>query len=105
MNKFFDLYDTYFRKKQIKLKSKDLQSSWMTNGIKRSSKGKQRLYEKFLKNRNEKIEFKYKTYKKFFESIKKLPKKSHFSNLNLKSKHNIKKTWEVIKESIGKRKM
>ena len=34
VNKFSDLYDTYFPKKQIKLKSKDLQSPWMTNGIK-----------------------------------------------------------------------
>ena len=34
VNKFSDLYDTYFRKKQIKLRSKDLQSPWITNGIK-----------------------------------------------------------------------
>ena len=29
LNKFSDLYDTYFPKKQIKLKSKDLQSPWI----------------------------------------------------------------------------
>ena len=34
VNKFSDLYDTYFPKKQIKLKSKDLQSPWIMNGIK-----------------------------------------------------------------------
>ena len=39
---------------------------------------------------------------KLFESIKKRSKRLHFSNLILKYKHNIKKTWEVIKESIGK---
>ena len=39
---------------------------------------------------------------KFFESIKKRSKKLHFSNLFLKYKHNIKKTWEVIKESLRK---
>ena len=102
LNKFSDLYDTYFPKNQVKLKSKDLQSPWITNGIRKSSKRKQRLYEKFLKNRNEKIEVQYKTYKKLFESIKKRSKKLHFSNLILKYKHNIKKTWEVVKESIGK---
>ena len=47
LNKFPDLYDTYFPKKQIKLKSKDLQSPWITNSIRKSSKRKQRLYEKF----------------------------------------------------------
>ena len=57
---------------------------------------------KFLKNLNGKNELEYKTYKKLFESIKKRSKKLHFSNLILKYKHNIKKTWEVIKESIGK---
>ena len=54
MKRIKDLYDTYFTKKQIKLKTKDLQSLWITNGIKNSSKWKQRLYEKFFKNRNEK---------------------------------------------------
>ena len=100
LNKFSDLYDTCFPKKQIKLKSKYLQSPWITKGVEKFSKRKQRLYEKFLKNRNDKNELEYKTYKKGFESIKKHSKKLHFSNL--KYKHNIKKTWEVMKESIGK---
>ena len=102
LNKFSDSYNTYLPKKQIKLKSKDLRSPWITDGIRKSSKRKQRLYEKFLKNRNKKNELEYKTYKKRFESIKKRSKKLHFSNLILKYKHKIKKTWEVIKESIGK---
>ena len=93
-NKFSDLYDTYFPKKQIKLKSKDLQSPWITNNIKKFSKRKQRLYEKFLINWNEKNELEYKTYKKPFESIKKRSKKLHFSNLVLKYKH-IKKTGKL----------
>ena len=52
-----------------------------------------------------KNELEYKTYKKLFESIKKRSKTLHFPNLIVKYKHNIKKTWEVIKESIGKGKM
>ena len=34
--------------------------------------------------------------------MKKHSKKLHFSNLILKYKNNIKKTWEIIKKSIGK---
>ena len=49
LNKFSDLYDTYFPKKQIKLKSKDLQTPWIMNDIRKSSKRKQRLCEKFFK--------------------------------------------------------
>ena len=37
-----------------------------------------------------------------FSQIKNDSKKMHFSNLILKYKHYIKKTWEVIKESIRK---
>ena len=85
------------------MKNKDLNSPWITKGIKKSSKRKQRLYEKLLKNRTEKHELAYKTYKRLFESIKKHSKKLHFSNLILKYKNNIKKTWEVIKESTRKR--
>ena len=102
LNRFSDLCDPYFPKKQIKLKSKDFKSPWISNGTKKSSKRKQCLYEKFLKNRSEKNELEYKTQKKLFESIKKHSKKIHFSNLILKYKHNIKKTCEIIKESIGK---
>ena len=97
MNTFSDLHHTYFPKKQIKLKSEDLKGPWITNGIKTFSKRKQVLYEMFFKNRDEKNELKYKTFKKLFESIKKPSKKLHFSNLILKYKHNIKNTWEVIK--------
>ena len=46
----------------------------------------------------------YQDYKKFFESIKKRSKKLYFSKLILKYKNNIKKTWHVIKEAIGKEK-
>ena len=85
------------------MKKKDLNSPWITKGIKKSSKRKLRLYEKFLKNRTEKHELACKTYKMLFESIKKQSKKLNFSNLILKYKNRYKKTWEVIKESIGKR--
>ena len=55
----------------MKIKTKDLESPWITKGIKKSSKKKQRLYSKFLKKRNEKTKKEYQDYKKLFESIKK----------------------------------
>ena len=89
---------------KMKIKTKDLESPWITKGIKKSSKKKQRLYSKFLKKRNEKTKKEYQDYKKLFESIKKRSKKLYFSKLILKYKNNIKKTWHVIKEAIGKEK-
>ena len=97
LTKFSDLYNIYFPTKIIKVKNKDLNSPWITKGIKKSSKWEQRLYEKFLKNRIEKHELAYKTYKRLFESIKKYSKKLHFSNLILKYKNNIKKPVKLSK--------
>ena len=42
---FSDLYDATFSKKEIEIKSKYLNTPWITKGIRKSFKRKQRLYE------------------------------------------------------------
>ena len=58
----------------IKLKAQEIQSPWLTSGIKKSSKRKQSLFEKFLGTRSNKSEVKYKNYKTLFEAIQKYSK-------------------------------
>ena len=60
------------------------------------------MYEKFLKNRNEKNEKLYKSYKSLFESVKRKSKRIYYSSKILQFKNNAKKTWSVMKELIGK---
>ena len=60
----------------MKVKSKVIQRPWITAGMKKSSKRKQRRYEKFLKCRLERNEDEYKNYKRLFETIKKRSKKN-----------------------------
>ena len=48
-HKLIVLYDKYFPKQNIRIYIKDLESPWLTRGIKKSSKRKQKLYIKFLK--------------------------------------------------------
>ena len=67
---FSSLYDECFPKKKIKLKPQKYNNPWITKGIKKSSKRKEKLCEKFLKNRNEKNEKLYKSYKSLFVSVK-----------------------------------
>ena len=59
----------------------------ITKGIKKSSKRKQKLYEKFLKKRNVFNETVYKAYKSLFEAIKRKSKKTtthkRYSNSNM----------------------
>ena len=88
---------------KMKIKTKDLESPWITKGIKKSSKKKQRLYLKFLKKRNEKTKKEYQDYKKLFESIKKRSKKLYFSKLILNTKKISKKLGKSLKKQQEKK--
>ena len=102
---FTDLYDKCFPKVKIKLKTKSLLSPWITKGLKKSSKRKQKLYDKFLKNKSYKNELKYKSYKNLFETIKYKSKKNYYAKLLTKYKNNVKKTWQIMQEITGKLKL
>ena len=75
IEKFIKIYDQAFPLQKIKIKGKSLVSPWITKGIRKSSRKKQRLYEKFLKHKTTKTLETYKNYKNLFEKIKKVLKK------------------------------
>ena len=56
----------------------------------------------FKKNGLRIMNLNIKIIKNSLNQWKSIKKKTHFSNLILKYKNNTKKTWEIIKESIGK---
>ena len=101
---FSDLYDIAFPNKEIEIKTKHLGTPWITKGLQKSSKRKQRSYEKFLKRRTIENENHYKTYKNLFEKIKKNSKKNYYQRKLELNENNIKNTWKVMKEIIGKSK-
>ena len=70
---------TNFPLKKIKFKTKDLKSPWITGRIKKSSKQKQQLYTKFLKNRNQKNET-IRTIKNFSNPSKDIQRNCIFQN-------------------------
>ena len=72
----------------------------MTKGFLKSSKRKQKLYEKFLKKRTTRNESIYKAYKSLFESLKRKSKKIYYTRRLENYQNDIKKSWDVIKEII-----
>ena len=72
----------------------------MTKGLQKSTKRKQKLYYKFLKSKTNENEKKYKAYNSLFE----IRKKIYYSRKLDSCKQNMKKTWDTIKEVIGKTK-
>ena len=99
LNIFIVHYDTFFPKKMIKIKFKNLTSPWITKGIVKSSKRKQKLYEKFLKQRTPRSEENYKNYKRLFETIKTRSKSNYFNERLDMYKNNVKKNLGCNKRS------
>ena len=102
LNTFQMIYNKCFPIKEFKYKQKDLKSPWISKGIKKSSKLKQKLYIKFLKNKTPVTEEVYKTYKSLFEKIKRKAKTNYYKNKITRNKDDPKKTWDVMKEITGK---
>ena len=76
---FLSLYNECFPKIKFKLRPQKHFRPWITQGITKCSKRKQRLYEKFLKTRHAKSEAEYKGYKNMFGIIKRKSKRSYYS--------------------------
>ena len=77
---------------------------WVTKGILKSRKTKNKLYEKFIKNPNERNESIYKTYRNKFKKVKKAAKKHYNKEFN-ERKGNLRYSWKLIKEVINKNKV
>ena len=105
LQQLLKIYDYCFPLKKIEVKRKSILSPWITRGIIKSSKRKQKLYLKFLRSKTYKNEKRYKNYKNTFERIKQRSKKNHFASLLLKHQNDAKKVWQTMKEAIGKTKI
>ena len=79
-------------------------SPWMTQGISKSVEIHNRLYKKFLKNRNERNNNIYKKYKNKLNHLIKIEKKDYFENQLIKYKNNVKMTWRTINQVLHRNK-
>ena len=87
-------------RKDIKQKYKP----WITNGILKSIKRKDKLYHRYIKGKGDarlKIHTEYKTLKNKLNVIIKISKKIHYENFFAIHANNITKVWTGIKELIN----
>lgn len=97
-------YDKLFPLKEYEIKPKRIINKWMTNSLIKSSRKKQTLYNKFLKNRTLANENKYKKYTKIFNQLIIVQKKNYYAKIIIKHQGDLKKTWATMKELISKNK-
>ena len=98
------IYDECFPVQTQYLKQKSIVNKWMTKGLLKASKRKQKLYKKFLKCKSRSNEKAYKNYAKIFDKLLQRAKKLHYTGLIKKHEGNIKKLWSTMKEIISKNK-
>jgi cytidylate kinase len=102
LSKLLEHYNETCPYEDVKIKAKAIANPWMNKQLLKCSKKKQKLYNKFLKNKNTENEQKYKKYKTFYQILIKNAKKSYYSMLITKNQSNSKKTWSIINDIIGK---
>ena len=79
----------------MKMKRRTFLNPWMSKGLQKSSKKKQKLYDKFLKNRTDQNEKRYQDYKSLFEILKEKSKKLFYKKKLADCKNNVKKIWDT----------
>ena len=77
---------------------------WLTEGLKKSIKNKNKLYRISLKHPTCYNITKYKDYKNKLSSILKKKEKMYYQSEIVANKTNIRKVWEIIKQVINRKK-
>ena len=90
-----DVYGHAFPIKEVGSKLKTVFNPWMTKGLQKSSKKKQKLCNKFLGSKTNKNEW---TYKSIFEILKEGSVKFYYSEKLDSCEQDMKKTWDMITE-------
>ena len=95
LEEFFGLYDRYFPIKNYKSSSsKRSNSQWIFKGLKKSSKRKETLYKKFLKNSTQQNEQDYKRYRNKLNHLIRIAKKSYYSERFSQARNDTKINME-----------
>ena len=79
---------------------KTMSKSWITSGIRKSIKRKNKLYNKYLSTKNEYYKSKYKCYRNKLNHLQRISKKIYYENYFTANNKNIKNTWTGIKQLI-----
>lgn len=79
---------------------KTKENPWITAGILRACRKKNKLYKNFIKKRTKEAEIRYKQYKNKLTSIMRISKKDYYKKLIQNSKGNVKGMWNILNSII-----
>ena len=104
-NKLYSLYNKAFPIKKVASRIlKSHQKPWLTKGIQRSLKNKNKLYKELIKRPTPENKLKYKQYRNKLHHLIRISKKRHYKEKFEQTQGNVKKTWSLINKIINKNK-
>ena len=98
------IYNTCFPVKTYKAGYKT-RKPWLSDGLKCSIKTKNKMYRASLRTKNPELEVQYKKYRNNLNKLLYLAEKTHYDDLIATNKNNMKKSWQILKEIINKKKI
>ena len=102
-NKYYQVFDIAFPKVTTKINRKYIKREpWVTTGLLTSMRTKDMLYRKKIKNPTQLNTINYKKYLNKYNQVKRVMKKLYYESKIRQSKNDMKATWQVINEAIGK---
>ena len=97
------LYNECFPLKEFKL-GYLTRKPWLSEGMKRQIKIKNRLYRRYLRSDNPEHHMIYKRFRNVLHNKLHIAEKAHYDKLINDNKHNLKKSWKILKDIINKKK-
>ena len=101
--KFCTLYDNAFPVKHVKTGYKT-KKIWLSDGLRKSIKIKNRIYMKQLRSPCEEYTREYKRYKSCLNRLMRNAERNHYKDILDKNRNNTKKLWGILKDIINKKK-
>ena len=101
-SEFCSIYSDIFPVKNIKLGYRT-KKPWLSEGLKKSIKLKNKLYVKQKRSCDPDLKHKYKAYRNRLNYLLKKAERDHYEKLFQENKGNLKKAWSIIREVINKK--
>ena len=101
---FLNCYNQCFPIRKVKVTYKN-RKRWLTEGLKKSIKVKNKLYVRSIKRPTLHNVRRYKDYKHKLKYLLRKSEKEHYDSLMRRYQSNVKKSWGVIKEVINRNKV
>ena len=102
-NSITELFDTCFPLRTVKRGYKT-RKPWLSEGLKRSIRRKNKLYHRKQKSKKAEDELLYKQYRNKLSRLLHISEQQHYDDLLKENKNNLKMSWRIMKDIISKNK-